>query len=96
MVPNQYWTPGALAPMPIMGKYYMYYGTDFVAPRTLGRMNAHRMIQELILDDLGFCRFHRSWAEEMAVDIVEQLYHRGKKFMDVVERTARWINRRGR
>jgi glyceraldehyde-3-phosphate dehydrogenase (ferredoxin) len=94
MVPNQYWTPGAFAPMPIMGKYYMYYGTDFVAPRTLGRMNAHRMIQELILDDLGFCRFHRSWAEEMAVDIVEQLYHKGKRFMDVVERTARWINRR--
>ncbi len=94
MVPNQYWTPGALAPMPIMGKYYMYYGTDFVPPRALGRMNAHRMIHELILDNLGFCRFHRGWAEEMAVDIVEQLYHKGKQFMDVIERTASWINTR--
>ena len=37
MVPNQYWTPGALAPMPIMGKYYMYYGPDFLPPRELGR-----------------------------------------------------------
>ena len=32
MVPNQYWTPGALAPMAIMGKYYMHYGTDFLPP----------------------------------------------------------------
>ena len=24
-MPNQYWTPGALTPMAIMGKYYMYY-----------------------------------------------------------------------
>ena len=37
MVPNQYWTPGAFAPMAIMGKYYMYYGKDFVPPRELGR-----------------------------------------------------------
>ena len=29
MVPNQYWTPGVLAPMAIMGKYYNYYGFDF-------------------------------------------------------------------
>jgi len=26
MVPNQYWTPGVLSPMVMMGKYYMYYG----------------------------------------------------------------------
>jgi glyceraldehyde-3-phosphate dehydrogenase (ferredoxin) len=26
MVPNQYWTPGVLSPMPIMGKYFIYYG----------------------------------------------------------------------
>ena len=36
MVPNQYWTPGVLSPMAIMGKYYMYYGNDFAPPRTLG------------------------------------------------------------
>ena len=48
MVPNQYWTPGVLAPMPIMGKYYMYYGQDFLPPRQLGRINAERMVQELL------------------------------------------------
>ena len=40
MVPNQYWTPGALSPMAIMGKYYMYYGAEFMPPRKLGRINA--------------------------------------------------------
>jgi glyceraldehyde-3-phosphate dehydrogenase (ferredoxin) len=43
MVPNQYWTPGVLSPMIIMGKYYMYYGQDFVTPRELGKRVAARV-----------------------------------------------------
>jgi len=94
MVPNQYWTPGALAPMPIMGKYYMYYGPDFLPPRQLGRMNAARMVEELALDNLGICRFHRGWAEDMGSDIVEALYGRGKEFVGKVKMTASRINSR--
>ncbi|HRY45898.1 MAG TPA: aldehyde ferredoxin oxidoreductase N-terminal domain-containing protein, partial [Thermoanaerobaculia bacterium] len=70
MVPNQYWTPGALAPMPMMGKYYMFYGPEFFPPRTLGKVCAERMLAELAIDDLGVCRFHRGWAEEMLPEIV--------------------------
>lgn len=73
MVPNQYWAPGALSPMPIMGKYYMYYGYDFVPPRNLGRMNADRMVKELVLDNFGVCRFHRAWAEELLPELAENL-----------------------
>ena len=29
MVPNQYWVPGMLSPMPMMGKYFVYYGVEF-------------------------------------------------------------------
>ena len=94
MVPNQYWTPGALAPMPIMGKYYMYYGPDFLEPRQLGRLNADRMVQELLLDNLGICRFHRGWAEEMGADIVHALYGLGKEFLEKVKMTASRINSR--
>ena len=94
MVPNQYWTPGALAPMPIMGKYYMYYGPDFLPPRQLGRMNAERMVEELVLDNLGICRFHRGWAEDMGAEIVEALYGRGKEFVEKVKMTASRINSR--
>jgi hypothetical protein len=53
MVPNQYWTPGALSPMPIMGKYCMYCGNEFMPPRKLGRINAQRFRDELIMDNLG-------------------------------------------
>jgi glyceraldehyde-3-phosphate dehydrogenase (ferredoxin) len=94
MVPNQYWTPGVLAPMPIMGKYYQYYGTDFLPPRTLGRVNADRLVKELTLDTLGICRFHRAWAEEMSAEIVEALFGQGKAFERAVAVTASRINSR--
>lgn len=79
MVPNQYWVAGALSPMSIMGKYYMNYSNDFIPPRKLGQKNAERMQKEFILDNLGFCRFHRQWAEEMLPDIVESVYGEGMK-----------------
>lgn len=94
MVPNQYWVPGALSPMAIMGKYYMYYGNDFVPPRTLGRMNAERMRQELVMDNLGICRFHRNWAEEMIPEIIESLYGQREQFMDKIAQTASRITSR--
>lgn len=94
MVPNQYWTPGVLSPMPVMGKYYMHYGADFVAPRELGRKNAERMKKELIMDNLGICRFHRIWAEEMLPDVIESLYGMKEKFLEKISITASRINSR--
>ena len=94
MVPNQYWTPGVLSPMPIMGKYYMYYGNDFIPPRDLGRMNAERLRNEFILDNLGMCRFHRGWAEEMIPEIVETLFGRKSQFLEMISVTASRINSR--
>jgi len=94
MVPNQYWTPGVLSPMPIMGKYYMYYGNDFVPPRALGRVNAERLRSEFILDNLGMCRFHRGWAEEMIPEIVETLFGRKSQFLAMISVTASRINSR--
>ncbi len=94
MVPNQYWTPGALSPMAIMGKYYMYYGKDFIPPRELGRKNAARLKGELILDNLGVCRFHRKWAEEMVPEIIESLYGMKDKFLETTAMTASRISSR--
>jgi glyceraldehyde-3-phosphate dehydrogenase (ferredoxin) len=94
MVPNQYWTPGVLAPMPIIGKYYMYYGNDFVPPRTLGRICAERLKQELVLDNSGICRFHRAWAEEMLPEIIESIYGMKEKFTAAISYTASRINSR--
>jgi len=94
MVPNQYWTPGALAPMPMMGKYYMFYGPEFFPPRTLGRVSAERMLAELAIDDLGVCRFHRGWAEEMLPEIVGSVYGLKDEYLKAIAVTASRINSR--
>jgi glyceraldehyde-3-phosphate dehydrogenase (ferredoxin) len=94
MVPNQYWTPGVLSPMAVMGKYYMYYGQDFMPPRELGRKGAQRMTSELIMDNLGMCRFHRNWAEEMIPEIIEELHGSRQFFLTNIQMTANRINSR--
>jgi len=92
MVPNQYWTPGVLSPMAIMGKYYMYYGQDFIPPRELGKKCAERLKSELIIDNMGICRFHRGWAEEMIPEIIEELHGSSKGFLNNNQITASRIN----
>jgi hypothetical protein len=94
MVPNQYWTPGAYAPMAITGKYYMHYGRDFLPPCELGRENGSRMLNELMLDNLGFCRFHRAWAETLLPDIVENLFGEKDAFLRSITLTASRITSR--
>jgi len=94
MVPNQYWVPGMFSPMPIMGKYYEYYGDDFVPPRSLGRLNAERMVRELMLDNCGMCRFHREWAEEILEDIFNRHYGLSVDFYEHHLNLARRINNR--
>ncbi len=80
MVPNQYWVPGMLSPMPIMGKYFEYYGLDFVPPTTLGQKNVQRMVRELYSENGGICRFHRKWSEKILPDLVNRHYHTNLDF----------------
>ncbi len=94
MVPNQYWASGPLSPMAIMGKYYMHYGSDFIPPRLLGNMNAERFKHELVLDNLGICRFHRGWAEELGPQFVGELFGVKDAFMERISKTATRINSR--
>ncbi len=94
VVPNQYWVPGVLSPMAIMGKYYMWYNSEFVPPRELGKANADRFKKEIMIDNMGFCRFHRLWAEEMIPEIIEELYGLGKEYMNNVALTVGRIHSR--
>jgi glyceraldehyde-3-phosphate dehydrogenase (ferredoxin) len=32
------------------------------------------MLKELLLDNLGVCRFHRAWAEDLLPEIVEKIF----------------------
>jgi glyceraldehyde-3-phosphate dehydrogenase (ferredoxin) len=61
--------------MPLMGKYYVFYGQDLLAPEEVGRRNVQRMIGELLSDNAGMCRFHRQWGEPMAAILLAR--HRG-------------------
>jgi len=92
MVPNQYWTPGAFSPMAIMGKYYMYYGSDFMAPRELGKLCAQRFKVELIMDNIAICRFHRGWAEDITPELVGHVYGLKDEFLASIESIAKDIN----
>jgi len=74
MVPNQYWVPGMLSPMPMMGKYFVHYGVEFLAPEALGRKNVERMTYELFNENSGICRFHRKWSELITDDILQAHY----------------------
>ena len=94
MVPNQYWVAGALAPMTVMGKYYMIYSNDFIPPRELGKKCAERMKKELILDNLGICRFHRGWAEELLPEVVGSLYNCTDQFLRAIDVLASRLNSR--
>lgn len=74
MTPNQYWVPGMFAPMPMMGKYFVYYGVDYLPPRLLGRRCVERMVYELFSENSGVCRFHRKWAEAIVDEIISAHY----------------------
>lgn len=94
MVPNQYWTPGVVSPMAIMGKYFMYYGNDFLPPRELGRRNAEQFKKELVLDNCGMCRFHRGWGEGMIPEILGALYGKKDAYLRQAAITASRVNSR--
>lgn len=94
IVPNQYWNSGVLSPMSIMGKYFMYYGYDYLPPRELGRIHALRFKQELLIDNMGFCRFHRLWAEDMIPELVDNLYGKKNEYIKTCVLTAGRVNSR--
>lgn len=70
MVPNQYWVPGMFSPMPLMGKYFSFYGFEFYPPYELGKKNVERFVYELYSENSGSCRFHRKWVEDIIDDII--------------------------
>jgi glyceraldehyde-3-phosphate dehydrogenase (ferredoxin) len=94
MVPNQYWTPGTLSPMAIMGKYYMHYGSNFLPPHDVGATGTKRLLGELVMDNLGVGRFHRGWAEEMLPEIIESLFGlKGEYLTSLQHLSQRILNR---
>jgi glyceraldehyde-3-phosphate dehydrogenase (ferredoxin) len=58
----------------MMGKYFVYYGVEFLLPEVLGRKNVERMTYELFNENSGICRFHRKWSETITDEILRAHY----------------------
>ncbi len=63
ITPNYYWTPGMIAPLPVLGRYWTLYKGVFLDPEQFAEKAFERAIKELWIDNAGMCRFHRGWAE---------------------------------
>jgi glyceraldehyde-3-phosphate dehydrogenase (ferredoxin) len=70
MTPNYYWSPGMVAPVPILGRYWTVYSPSFGEPEDTAEAAVVRARLEYLIDNAGVCRFHRGWAER----ILEELY----------------------
>ncbi len=69
IVPPQYWNPGFHLDLPLFGKFMTNYHNDNLEGREWGRKAGERFLKELLLEDLGICRFHRGWIEKLLESI---------------------------
>jgi len=72
--PNYYWTPGLVAPLYILGKYWTVYSGVFAEPEDFASKCLERAIYELLVENAGFCRFHRGWIEKILPKLMKELY----------------------
>ncbi|AFZ71014.1 aldehyde:ferredoxin oxidoreductase [Caldisphaera lagunensis DSM 15908] len=91
MTPNYYWSPGVLAPMYVLGKYWTDYSPSFKEPEDYASLSLKRAIFEYIVANAGFCRFHRGWAEELMsymykemLNVNKDLYSHGLKMYKMI------------
>jgi glyceraldehyde-3-phosphate dehydrogenase (ferredoxin) len=75
-----------------MGKYFEYYGADYLDPFELGKMNVERMIKELYSDNSGICRFHRGWVEKIIEKLVDKLFNVNIDYYAHHKKLAQMIN----
>ncbi len=74
ITPNYYWTPGMVAPLAVLGRYWTLYKSVFTEPEEYAEKAFTRAIKEMWSDNGGFCRFHRGWLEKTLDKILEQLF----------------------
>ncbi len=75
LVPPQYIVPGFFVPLPLHGKFMTYYGAEWLDPRDLGARVWERFTAELMVENAGFCRFHRKWAESVIPEAYRRMYN---------------------
>jgi len=74
IAPNYYWTPGMVAPLPVLGRYWTLYAGVFLEPEEFAQKSFERALMEYFDDNSGICRFHRKWGEKYLPKLLEELY----------------------
>lgn len=74
ITPNYYWTPGMVAPLAVLGRYWTLYKGTFLDPEQYAEKSFQRAIKEMWSDNGGFCRFHRGWIEKTLDKLLERFY----------------------
>ena len=74
MTPNYYWTPGMVAPLFILGRYWTNYSPTFMEPEDFAKSAVGRALKEYLVDNAGICRFHRRWAEKMLPLLYKEMW----------------------
>ncbi|MCC6750138.1 MAG: hypothetical protein IT371_20900 [Deltaproteobacteria bacterium] len=87
------WSLGGLLPLAVPTEHHGLPATHFVPPRELGRRAAARMVSALMLQNLGVCRLHRGWAEELLPQIVDEHYGTRTDWLGLHRRLAHRLHR---
>jgi len=61
-------------PYLIQGKYLTYYQCGvFLEPEELAELSVKNSIEEITLENLGICRFHRKWVSPIIENLVKEV-----------------------
>ena len=91
ITPNYYWSPGMLAPLAVLGRYWTLYTIGFFGPRDYARSSLERALKEYLLDNAGWCRFHRRWVEDILPELYRAVYGVNVDLMEHARRAYRRI-----
>lgn len=84
--PNYYWSPGVIAPLFVLGRYWTNYSPSYTDPEDYAVHSYNRAVAELAIDNAGICRFHRKWAERILDGLYREVYGSDEPIIDRAKR----------
>ncbi len=74
IAPTMYWALGNFVPVPFLGRFCTFYKYGvFLNANELMEKSFERAVKEIWIDNLGVCRFHRKWFEEVEEELCKQV-----------------------
>ncbi|MCS3900449.1 aldehyde ferredoxin oxidoreductase N-terminal domain-containing protein [Methanococcus voltae] len=91
--PTMYWAIGNYMPYLIQGKYLTYYQNGvFLEPEELATLSVKGATEEISLENLGICRFHRKWILPVLDELLAEVFKEESKNNKENEDTENDVN----